>query len=309
MRLNPLGNSGLRVSALGLGTMNFGSDWHGTGLVDERTADRLIGQALDAGVNLIDTADIYGYGASEELLGRVLGARRKQVLLATKVLGRMRPDDPASGGLGRRHIEEAIEDSLRRLRTEWLDLYMPHAWDRSVRPEESVEAFERARKAGKIRVLGVSNFNGYELRRWWEAGGRPHFNQVQYSLSARFIERDALPVCREGGVSVMAWSPLGGGLLTGKYAGKKRPDGRRKHAAKAFPPLPEADLAGLVARLGDAARALKATPAQAALGWVLSKTEVACAVVGARTQEQLAETLKARALDLRSLDFLERAPA
>ncbi|MCM2303655.1 MAG: aldo/keto reductase, partial [Elusimicrobia bacterium] len=181
--MNPLGRSGLQVSALSLGTMNFGADWHGIGAIDDRTASSLIDLALERGVNLIDTADIYGRGAAEEMLGRLLKKRRGRVLIATKVLGQMDLADDSTGGLSARWIRKALDGSLKRLRTDHVDLYMPHGWDFGVPLEETLGALEAAVKAGKVRVLGCSNFSGEQLA---AARGRFAFDQVQYSLAARF---------------------------------------------------------------------------------------------------------------------------
>lgn len=312
MERRPLGRSGLSVSALALGTMNFGADWHGIGAVDEKTAASLLDLALERGVTLLDTADIYGRGASEEMLGRLLKKRRAKVLLATKVLGNMREGDPTSGGLSRRHILEALDDSLRRLKTDFVDLYMPHGIDPEVPAEESLEAFDRAFRAGKFRVLGVSNFNAEHLGAWLglcAAHGwtRPEFDQVQYSLAARFAEPDALAAAAASGVSALAWSPLGGGLLTGKYA-RAGAAGRRAKP-DAFPLLPDARLSGLVELLAKVAQLEGLTPAQAALGWLLGRPVVASAVVGARTREQLEETLAARPLSARAQALLDRGSA
>lgn len=291
--------------------MNFGSDWHGSGLVDEKTASSLVDLAFERGVNLIDTADIYGWGASEKLLGKILGKRRSRVLLATKVLGQMRPGVASSGGLSARHIEEGLHDSLRRLKTDYVDLYMPHDSDSNVPLEESQEAFHRLVKAGKVRVLGVSNMPGSEVREWLDLGQSrrwsvPQFNQVQYSLASRFIEADLIPLCAERSLSVLAWSPLGGGFLTGKYTAQKRPLGRRRDAENAFPPLPERRLEGLIEILKRVAALEGITPAQAALGWVMDRPGVASAVVGARTLEQLRETLDSRPLSEKSSAYLNK---
>lgn len=312
MERRPLGRSGLTVGALALGTMNFGADWHGIGALDEKQAASLLDLALERGVTLLDTADIYGRGASEELLGRLLKKRRSRVLLATKVLGDMREGDPSSGGLSRRHILEAAEASLRRLKTDVLDLYMPHGIDPAVPAEESLEAFDRLKRAGKVRVVGVSNFNAEHLSAWLglsaaRGWARPEFDQVQYSLAWRWSEPEALAACAASGVSALAWSPLAGGLLTGKYA---RPGARgRRRKPEAFPLLPDAKLAPLVALLAKVAQLEGVTPAQAALGWLLAKPVVAAAVVGARTREQLEETLAARPLSPKSCALLDRGSA
>lgn len=313
MQQRPLGRSGLTVSALALGTMNFGSDWHGAGALGEPEASSLIDLALERGVTVLDTADVYGRGAAEELLGRVLGARRQRLLLATKVLGRMREDDPSSGGLSARHIEEAAEGSLRRLRTDRLDLYMPHGWDPAVPLEETLEALHRLVKAGKVRALGCSNFSGPQLAQALGAAGRGgwtrfEFDQVQYSLAARFCEEDLVPAAGRAGVSLMAWSPLAGGYLTGKYRpGAPRPEGRRRVPGTAFPAVSEERFDPLLKVLDAVARLEGLTPAQAALGWALGRPGVACAVVGARSRAQLEESLGARPLSARGAAVLDEA--
>ncbi|MBI5597546.1 MAG: aldo/keto reductase [Elusimicrobia bacterium] len=311
MEKRPLGRSGLKVSALSLGTMNWGSDWHGTGQVDEKAARDILAEAREAGVNLIDTADIYGYGAAETLLGRMLKKDRGDWLVATKVRAHMRPGDPASGGLSARHIAEGLDASLKRLGTDHVDLYMPHYGDPEVPLEESLEAFAKAHKQGKVRALGCSNFPPAEWRAAlsWAGKKKPRFefNQVQLSLAFPYPQADHAGLCAEAGTSLLAWSPLGGGFLSGKYRSAARPAGRRQDPEKAFPVLPEARLAGLVELLGKVAALEGLSMAQAALGWVIGKPGVASAVVGARTPEQLREALKARPLSARSQALLDRA--
>ncbi len=312
MQRRPLGRTGLRVSVLALGTMNFGSDWHGIGAIDEAAASALLDLALERGVNLLDTADVYGRGASESMLGRLLsrGGRRERVLLATKVCGRMVVGDSSTEGLSARWIARALDDSLRRLRTDRIDLYMAHAPDPKTRIEETLEAFDRAARAGKIRFAGVSNFSGRELSRALAAswtGGliRPEFDQVQYSLACRGPEVDLAPVASREGVSLLAWSPLAGGLLTGKYA-RPRASGRRA-VPDAFPMVRAAAGRALSEVLARAAVLDGQTPAQLALGWLMTRPLLASAVVGARTRAQLEETLAARSPGARVLDVLDRA--
>lgn len=311
--MKPLGRSGLRVSALSLGTMNWGSDWHGTGLVDEATARNILAEAREAGVNLIDTADIYGYGAAESMLGRILKKGRNRWLIATKVRAHMRPGDPASGGLSARHISEGLDASLKRLGTDHVDLYMPHYGDPEVPLEESLEAFAKAHRQGKARVLGCSNFPPADWRAAlsWAGKKKPRFefNQVQLSLAYPYPEADHAGLCAEAGTSLLAWSPLGGGFLSGKYRKPSRPEGRRKDPEKAFPVLPEARLAALLELLEKVAALEGLTMAQAALGWVVGKPCVASAVVGARGPEQLREALRARPLSPKSQMMLDRASA
>jgi aryl-alcohol dehydrogenase-like predicted oxidoreductase len=311
MELRALGRSGLKVSALGLGTMNFGADWHGIGAIDDKAASSLLDLAIERGVTLVDTADIYGRGASEEMLGRLLkGRRRGKVLLATKVLGRMDLKDPSSGGLSARWISRALDASLRRLKTDRVDLYMPHGWDPGARLAETLEALDRGVRAGKIRTLGCSNFSGAQLQESLAAAAadgraRFEFDQVQYSLVARFAEGDLVPVAERAGVSLLAWSPLAGGLLTGKYAAPGA-SGRRA-SAEPFPYVAPGPGAAAVAVLGRVAALEGSTPAQAALGWILGKPFVASAVVGARTAAQLGEALAAKPLSARGAALLDRA--
>jgi len=300
--MNPLGRSGLQVSALSLGTMNFGADWHKVGAIDDKTASSLIDLAVERGINLIDTADIYGRGAAEEMLGRLLKKRRSRFLIATKLLGRMKPDDASTGGLSARWIKRALDGSLKRLKTDHVDLYMPHGWDFQVPLEETLAALDAAVKTGKVRVLGCSNFSGEQLA---AAGGRLAFDQVQYSLAARFCENDLVPVAKRDGVGLLAWSPLAGGLLSGKYAAPGA-SGRRA-AADAFPYVEPQRGAALVKVLQAVAALERSTCAQAALGWIMGKPFVASAVLGARTPAQLAELLDSKPLSPRAAALLDRA--
>lgn len=313
MERRRFGRSDVEASAFALGTMNFGSDWHGTGFVDEAGARALLAAAEEAGVDHLDTADIYGYGASETLLGKLLEGRRSRWVLATKVRAHMTPGDPASGGLSARHIAEGLDASLRRLRTDYVDLFMPHYPDEQVPLAESLEAFEKALRQGKVRALGCSNFPpaAWESALAWSSSGRPRFefNQVQLSLAAPFALADFAGLCAREGVSLTAWSPLGGGLLTGKYRGTSRPRGRREDPEKAFPSLPEARLAPLLTLLEKVAVLEGVTPAQAALGWLLGKPAVAGVIVGSRGPDQLREALAARRLGPKSQDLLDRAAA
>jgi aryl-alcohol dehydrogenase-like predicted oxidoreductase len=308
--MNSLGRSGLQVSALSLGTMNFGADWHKIGAIDDKAASSLIDLALERGVNLIDTADIYGRGASEEMLGRILKKRRSRFLLATKLLGQMKLGDPSTGGLSARWIKKALDGSLKRLKTDYLDLYMPHGWDFEVPLEETLEALDRAVTAGKVRVLGCSNFSGDQLTQSLGTAAaaksaRFEFDQVQYSLVARFPENDLAPVAEREGVGILAWSPLAGGLLSGKY-GAAGAAGRRADA-DAFPYVAPERGAAVVEVLKRVAALERTTCAQAALGWIMGKKFVASAVIGARTPAQLAELLDARPLSPRAAALLDRA--
>ncbi|MCX5795754.1 MAG: aldo/keto reductase [Elusimicrobia bacterium] len=313
MEKRALGSSGLEIGVLALGTMGWGSDWMGSTPVDEKTARSLLDFALDSGVNLIDTADIYGYGAAETMLGRILGKRRQRVLLATKVRWQMDPDNPASGGLSKRRIRAALDASLKRLKTDYLDIYMPHAPDNRVPLEETLGALAAAVKAGKVKVLGCSNFPGAQWRQALAASAakawpRCECDQVEYSLVARSADGDVLPVAGAEKVSVIAWSPLAGGYLTGKYLEPgQRPKGRRQDPSKAFPPLDEKRYGGVVRVLITVAKQEATTPSAAALSWVLSRPGIAAAVVGASSLMQLREDLALKTLSPKSLGFIDQA--
>ena len=312
MLTSEIGRSGLKVSRLALGTMNFGYDWHGVGALSEKEARVILDKAADAGVNFIDTADIYGYGAAEKLLKKLLKGRREKFVIASKVLGEMKPGDPSSGGLSRKHITAGINATLRRLGTDYIDLYMPHAPDRSVPWPESLEAFDRAVSAGKVRVLGCSNFmrNDWELcLRWAKDLDRPRFefNESQLSLARPFMVQEVGDFCIKKRLSFIAWSPLGGGLLSGKYMGSARPKGRRqKPSEDVFPYLKEDRLEGVLEVLRKIAERVNKTMAQAALGWILSKPWVGSAILGARTPEQLDELLASEPLSEQSAQILDR---
>jgi aryl-alcohol dehydrogenase-like predicted oxidoreductase len=315
MKTLQIGRSSLRVSRLALGTMNFGYDWHGVGALTEREARNIFDRAADAGVNFIDTADIYGYGAAEKLLKKILKGRRDKFLIASKVLGMMTPGDPSTGGLSRKHITAGLNATLKRLGTDYVDLYMPHAPDRNVPWPESLEAFDRAVSAGKVRVLGCSNFmrNDWELcLRWAEDLNRPRFefNESQFSLAWPFMMQEVGDFCVKKKLSVLAWSPLGGGLLSGKYMGKRRSKGRRQNDSdKVFPYLDESRLGGVLEVLQKISKHQGLTMAQVALGWILAKPWVASTILGVRTPDQLEELLASKPLDKDSVVLLDRLAA
>ena len=215
MELRPLGRTGVRVSELCLGTMTFGNE------ADEATSQAIVDRFLDAGGNFVDTANVYSQGVSEEITGRALKAHRDNVVLATKVRFQM-GDDTNSVGLSRRNIRTQVEASLRRLGTEWIDLYQVHCWDARTPLEETLSTLNDLVHEGKVRYIGASNFAGWHLAKAlgisalhdWE----PFVSlQPEYSLITRDLERELLPLCQEEGLAVLPWSPLGGGVLTGKY--------------------------------------------------------------------------------------------
>ncbi|GIW08578.1 MAG: oxidoreductase [Dehalococcoidia bacterium] len=302
MKLRPLGRSGLQVSELILGAMQFGQ-------LSDDDARAIIDQYLDAGGNCIDTANVYGGGASEEQLGRLLGAKRRAIVLATKVRGPIGPG-PLDVGLSRRHILDQVDASLRRLRTDWIDLYQIHRWDDSTPIEETLDALADCVRAGKVRYLGCSNLTGWQLGQSWTLATerrQPAWISLQpeYSLLRRDIERELIPACQAFGLGIIPWSPLGGGLLTGKYRQHEPPPpGSRGDQAQRSPFASRwnARLNERTFRIIDTVRAVadecRATPAQVALRWVMDRPGITAPIIGARTRDQLADTLGALALRL-----------
>jgi len=217
MEYRNLGNSGLKVSQFCFGTMTFGNSQWKLGGVDQGIADRMVGMALDAGINFFDTADVYSVGASEEMLGKALKTRRSESVIATKVRGSMGPG-PNDVGLSRKHIHDAIDASLRRLGTDYVDLYQVHGWDPTVPLEETMDALNRVVEAGKVRYIGLSNFAAWQITKAdgiSSANGWAKFisAQMHYSLVNRDLESDVTPACLDLGLGILPWSPLSGGFL------------------------------------------------------------------------------------------------
>jgi aryl-alcohol dehydrogenase-like predicted oxidoreductase len=306
MRYRQLGASGLRVSELTMGTMTFGGKGGfasvGSTGVDE--ARRQVDQCLDAGVNLIDTANVYSDGLSEEILGEVLEGRRDEVLVATKARMPM-GDGPNDAGLSRHHLVAQCEASLRRLRTDHIDLYQVHEWDGQTPLSETLQALDDLVRAGKVRYVGCSNYAGWQLMKALgvaerEGLGRFCSQQIHYTLQAREAEYELLPIAIDQGLGVLVWSPLAGGLLSGKYRrGAPGPEGSRLLSGWDEPPVRDQDkLYDIVDVLVAVAAARGASPAQVALAWLLDQPAVTSVIVGARTSEQLTDNLGAASLSL-----------
>ena len=306
MEYRALGNSGLKVSVLTMGTMTFGGTggFAAVGSTDVTEARRQVDQCLDAGVNLIDTADVYSGGLSEEIVGEVLEGRRDDVLVATKVRMPMGPG-PNDAGLSRHHILSGCEASLRRLRTDHIDLYQVHEWDGLTPLEETLEALDLLVTAGKVRYVGASNYAGWQLMKALgtaDRTGLPRFvsQQIYYSLQARDAEYELIPAAVDQGLGVLVWSPLAGGLLSGKYRrGQQPPAGSRQLTDWNEPPVYDQeklyDTVEVLVSIG-ADRGVSA--AQVALAYVLGRPAVTSVVIGARTSEQLADNLAAADLSL-----------
>ncbi len=299
MRYKQLGRTGLLVSELCFGTMTFGGKgfWSVIGQLPQDAADTLIGRVLDAGINFIDTANVYSEGESEIILGKALGHRRKDVVLATKVFGRMGPG-PNEVGLSRGHIMQAVEDSLTRLGTDYIDLYQIHGFDALTPIEETLRALDDLVHSGKVRYLGCSNLAAWQLMKsLWIADKyslhRFESLQAYYTLAGRDLERDIVPVLQDQNLGLMVWSPLAGGLLSGKYDrdGKDPGEGRRVNFD--FPPVAKERAFNVVDVMRDIARDKNVTVAQVALSWLLHQPVVTSVIIGATSIEQLTDNLMA----------------
>jgi len=305
-----LGKSGLKISVLTMGTMTFGGTGGfaqvGSTGVDE--ARRQVGMCLDAGINLIDTADVYSSGLSEEIVGQVLRGR-DDVLVATKVRMAMGPG-PNDAGLSRQHIVSGCEASLRRLGTDHIDLYQVHEWDGVTPLEETLDALDLLVRSGKVRYVGASNYAGWQLMKALglaDRQGLPRFvsQQIYYSLQSRDAEYELIPAAVDQCVGVLVWSPLAGGLLTGRYRRDQRPDsGSRQLTDWNEPPVYDQDkLHDTVDVLVSVGEEHGVSAARVALAYLLAKPAVTSLVVGARTSEQLADNLAAADLELSPADI------
>jgi aryl-alcohol dehydrogenase-like predicted oxidoreductase len=300
VRYQQLGHTGVQVSTLCLGTMLFGP-W---GNRDHDESIRIIHRALDAGVNFVDTADMYAQGESEQIVGKALRGRRDDVVLATKFHGPM-GDDRNRRGNSRRWIMRAVDDSLRRLGTDWIDLYQVHRPEPDTAIDETLGALTDLVRAGKVRYLGSSTFPAHAIvAAQWTAQrrGRERFvcEQPPYSMLVRGIEADVLPVCRSHGMGVIAWSPLAGGWLSGRADVTTPGSNRAERIPARFDMAIPANQAKLEAagKLADVARDAGMDPIHLALGFVVNHPAVTAAIIGSRTMEQLESQLGAADVDL-----------
>lgn len=322
MDYRQLGRSGLKVSALSMGTMTFGRNdpSQPTGSVGLADARRQIDMCLDAGINLIDTANVYTRGQSEEIIGEALAGRRERALLATKVRFPM-GDGANDRGLSRAHIIAACEASLKRLRTDHIDLYQVHQWDGTTPLEETMEALDRLVGAGKVRYLGCSNYAAWQIMKALavaDRDGRQRFvsQQIHYTLQAREAEYELVPVSLDQGLGILVWSPLAGGLLSGKFRrGEKGPEGSRHYGReKREPPIHDEDkLFRIVDVLLSIGASHGVSAAQVALAWLLTRPWVTSIVIGARSDAQFKDNLAAAELKLSAdevaaLDTVSKPP-
>jgi aryl-alcohol dehydrogenase-like predicted oxidoreductase len=320
MEYRQLGRSGLRVSVLTLGTMTFGGQggFRAVGATDVDGARRQVDLCLDAGVNLIDTADVYSGGLAEEITGEVIKGRRDSLLLSTKVRMTM-GDGPNDAGLSRHHIISGCEASLRRLGTDHIDIYHVHEWDGQTRLEETMSALDSLVTAGKVRYLAASNYAGWQLMKALsvaDACGYERFaaQQVYYSLESRDAEYELVPLSVDQGLGILVWSPLAGGLVSGKYRRDASPSGQTRQLSGEWnePPVRDREkLYDTIEVLVDIADAHQASPAQVALAWLLGRPAVTSLIIGARTEEQLRDNLGAAdiALSADERDALDKVSA
>ena len=300
MEYRLLGASGLEVSVLCFGTMTMGGEgrFAAMGNVQAEEARRQIEICIDAGVNVFDTADIYSLGKSEEVLGKALGARRKDIVLATKVFVGLEPGTNKAG-LSRRHILEACEASLRRLGTDYIDLYQAHNFDSLTPLDETLRAFDDLIRAGKIRYAGCSNYSGWQLMKALSISDRLGIQryisqQINYSLVARDAEHELVPAGLDQRAGIMAWSPLQFGLLSGKFRrGQAKPVESRLNSLDAPGTIDEERLYRLVDALAEIAAHRGVSISQVALNWVMRKPGVDTVILGARNEGQLRDNLGA----------------
>jgi aryl-alcohol dehydrogenase-like predicted oxidoreductase len=306
MEYRQLGRSGLRVSTITLGTMGFGGTGWATpvGQIGVDGAREQIALARDAGVNMIDTADVYSSGLSEEILGEALGTAREDWLIATKA--RMPTGDgPNDAGLSRHHIIRAAEASLRRMKTDYIDLYQVHEWDGQTPLEETLTALNDLVRSGKVRYVGCSNYAAWHLMKALAISDARHLDrfvsqQIHYTLQMRHAETELVPVALDQGLGILVWSPLAGGLLSGKYRrGVTPPAGSRHLTDWSEPPVHDEDkLYDIIETAVKIGESHNVSAAQVSLAWLLTKPAVSSLIVGARTTDQLRDNLAAAELRL-----------
>ena len=303
MRYSQLGGTGLLVSEICLGTMTFGGQggiWAAIGTLDQGVADGIVARALEAGVNFIDTADVYSEGLSEEITGRAIassGRKRGDVVLATKAFGRVGPG-PNDRSASRGHIMDAVKASLKRLGTDYVDLYQIHGLDLRTPIEETVRALDDLVRQGHVRYVGVSNWSAWTIMKALgiaEKNGWTRVSTLQayYTIAGRDLEREIVPLIASEKVGLMVWSPLAGGLLSGKFdRDGNGPDGARR-ATFDFPPVDKTRAFACIDVLREMADARGVSVARLALAWVLRRPFVMSVIIGAKTIAQLDDNLAA----------------
>ncbi len=324
MRNKPLGRTGLFVSELCLGTMTFGGStgiWRQIGDLNQADAERLIGQSIDAGINFIDTADVYAGGASEQITGQALKnlkVPRENVVVATKVFGDTGPG-PNARGASRGHILDCVKASLQRLQLDHIDLYQIHGFDNATPIEETVRALDQLVRHGHVRYVGVSNWAAWQIVKALgiaEKLGLSRFESLQahYTVAGRDLERELIPMLASEGLGLMVWSPLAGGLLSGKYGRDQQAEEGSRRTQFDFPPVDRPRAFDCVDAMRPIAQAHGVSVAQIALAWLLYQPQVTSVIIGAKRPDQLTDNLAATQVvlsadELSTLDAASRLPA
>lgn len=301
MRYKLLGNTGLKVSELCLGTMTFGGQgmWTAIGSLPQKEVNDLVKRSVDAGINFIDTANVYSFGLSEQLTGQALhdlGLKRDDLVIATKVRGAM-GEGPNQSGLSRKHILQQADESLARLKTDYIDLYQIHGFDAETPMEETLKALDSLVQSGKVRYIGCSNLAAWQIMKALGISAKEHLAkfvslQAYYTLAGRDLEREIVPLLQDQKLGLMVWSPLAGGFLSGKYTrNSNAEEGRRVNFD--FPPINKEKAFDIIDVMQLIAQNQHATVAQIALAWLLHQPVVTSIIIGAKKMEQLTDNLKA----------------
>jgi len=322
MKYNLLGNTGLKVSELCLGTMTFGGKgfWTAIGTLDQSAVDQLVKKSVDGGINFIDTANVYSEGLSEEMTGKAirnLGLNRDDLVIATKVRGKM-AEGPNGSGLTRKHILHEIDASLTRLNLDYVDLYQIHGFDALTPLEETLDTLDGLVKSGKVRYIGCSNLAAWQIMKSVDYSTYHRLAkfvslQAYYTLAGRDLEREVIPVLKDQNLGLMVWSPLAGGLLSGKYKRNGENEGGRRVNFD-FPPVNKDRVFDVVEALEPMAKEKGVSVAQLALAWLLHQSAVTTVIIGANTPEQLEDNLNSTKVsftsaELEQMDAVSKLPA
>ncbi|GAB6278563.1 MAG: aldo/keto reductase [Lentimicrobium sp.] len=319
MKYNTLGNTGLKVSELCLGTMTFGGKgmWTAIGMLPQEAVNELVKMAVDYGINFIDTANVYSEGLSEMMTGKAirdLGLKRDELVIATKVRGAM-GSGPNDSGLSRKHILQQADESLKRLQLDYIDLYQIHGFDPLTPFEETLSALDSLVKSGKVRYIGCSNLAAWQIMKALGISAQNHLSkfvslQAHYTIATRDLEREIVPLLLDQKIGLMVWSPLSGGFLSGKYdRNMKAEEGRRIDYD--FPPINKEKAFHIIDVMRSIALAKNISVAQVALAWLLHQPVVTSVILGAKKKEQLADNLKSGEVklnedDLKKLDEISQ---
>jgi len=306
MNYKILGNTGLKVSELCLGTMTFGGGngmWKAIGELDQKEVDSLVKLAVDGGINFIDTANVYSEGISEQMTGkaiRTLGLKREDLVIATKVRGKM-SENPNGSGLSRKHILHQIDESLKRLNMDYIDLYQIHGYDALTPLEEIIDTMDTLVKSGKVRYIGCSNLTSWQVMK---ANSYAQYNrlakfvslQAYYTIAGRDLEREVIPMLKDQKMGLMVWSPLAGGFLSGKFTRNNASDTNARRVNFDFPPINKEKAYDIIDVLEPMAKEKNCSVAQLSLAWLLSNPAVTTIIVGAKKTTQLEDNLKSTAI-------------